>query len=213
MNKPRGAISIASILIALFFNFVHAQTIGTFASAVWLTNCNQDNFFNTSGASPNLIGPPTNVFQNTNLGVYTQNSGTLILRGAQVKTFKNPASSNVCGVKMFYRVYLQTAVPGPFNSINLPFLEDCSGPAGPFPSGGPCQPGDQKWQLIIPDGATSPYAPISLTYNTPGNYVLEVYYEVSGSFTTTTQCNDIVTLNNSGNNYKAFFTIQLPALS
>jgi len=192
---------------------MHAQTMGTFASAVWITNCSQDNFFNTSGTTVNLVGPSANVFQNANLGVYTQNSGTLILRGAQVKTFKNPASSNVCDVKMFYRVYLQTAVPGTFNSIDLPFLEDCSGPAGPFPSGGPCQPGDQKWQRLIPDGTTIPYSPINLTNNAAGNYVLEVYYEVSGSFTSTTQCNDIVTLNNSGNNYKAFFTIQSPSLS
>ena len=202
---------LGTILLVLFCNCTQAQTFGTFASAVWISDCNQSNFFNTSGSAINQIGPAGNVFDNANLGVHTRNSGTLILRGAQVKTFKDPIASNVCSVRMYYRVYLQSGAPGSFTSIDLPFLEDCSGST--FPSGGPCQPGDQKWQRIIPDGATVPYAPVNLTGYAPGNYVLEVYYDVSGSFTSTSLCNDLVTLNNGGNNYKAFFSIQSPTLS
>jgi large repetitive protein len=194
---------VAAILFILCCNYTQAQSFGTFASAVSISDCNQSSFFNTSGNAADLVGPAGNVFDNTNFGVFTQNSGTLILHGAQVKTFKNPASSNVCNARMFYRVYLQSAVPGSFTSINLPFLEGCS--AGTFPSGGTCTAGDQKWQQIS--------SAINLTTNAPGNYVLEVYYEASGSQTTTSLCNDLMTLNNSGNNYKAFFSIQSPNLS
>jgi gliding motility-associated-like protein len=214
-NRNKRKINLISfagiILLAFFCNYTQAQSFGTKASAVWISDCNQSNFFNTSGAAADLPGPAGNVFDNTNLGAHTQNSGTLILRGAQVRTFKNPASSNVCSVRMFYRIYLQTGVPGSFTSMDIPFLEDCN--SGAFPSGGPCVAGDQKWQRVIPNGATVPYAPVNLTSYAPGNYVLEVYYEVSGSNTSTSLCNELVTLNNGGNNYKAFFSIQSPNLS
>ncbi|HMG68950.1 MAG TPA: hypothetical protein VK588_14735, partial [Chitinophagaceae bacterium] len=122
-----------AILFALLCNYTQAQSFGAKASAIWVTDCNQSNFFNTTGNPADLIGPSGNVFNNNNFGVHTQNSGTLILRGAQMKTFKNPASSNVCTVNMFYRVYLQASVPGAFTSIYLPFLEDCNVGGGVFP--------------------------------------------------------------------------------
>ncbi len=193
------------ILLLLFCSNTQAQSFGTNASAVWITDCNQSNFFNTSGNVADLIGPSGNIFDNNNFGAHTQNSGTLILRGAQLKTFKNPASSNVCSARIFYRVYLQSGTPGSFTSIDLPVLEDCNTGTGLFPSGGPCVAGDQKWQRIS--------SSINLTTYAPGNYVLEVYYEASGSQTSTSLCNDLVTLNNGGINYKAFFSIQSPNLS
>ena len=162
---------VGTILLVLFFNFVQGQSFGTFASAVWITDCNQSNFFNTSGTGPNLIGPVGNVFEGANLGVHTQNSGTLLLRGGEVKTFKNPASSNVCVVNMYYRIYLASATPGSFVSFNLPFLDNCNVGPNTFPSGGPCVAGDQKWQSVIPSLA-------NLTSFSPGNYILEVYYDV-----------------------------------
>jgi hypothetical protein len=57
-----------------------------------------------------------------NLGVYTQNSNNLILRGAGVKTSKTPGAANVCSVRMHYRVYLQSSAPGAFNDIDLPLI-------------------------------------------------------------------------------------------
>jgi gliding motility-associated-like protein len=203
-NRNRICLATA---IFLLFAMQHAlpQSFGIKASAVWITDCNQSNFFNTSGDPADLIGPPANVFHNNNLGVHTQNSGSLVLRGARLKTFKNPVSSNICSANMYYRVYLQTATPGAFTSLNLPFLEDCNTGTGNYPSGGPCVAGDQVWNYIISN--------INLTAFSPGNYVLEVYYELSGSHTSTTQCDDLVTLNNSGDNYKALFSIQSPALS
>ena len=209
----KNPVLLAVTILVLFCNFIQAQSFGTFASAVWITDCNQSNFYNTSGAAPHLIGPAGNVFESTHFGAHTQNSGTLILRGAQVKTFKVPALANVCSVRMYYRVYLQAGVPGAFNAIDLPHLEDCNVPSSTFPSGGPCVAGDQKWQRIIANGETTPYSPVNLTSYPAGNYVLEVYYDVSGSNTSTSLCNETVTLNNGGNNYKAFFFIQSPTLS
>ncbi|HUR09795.1 MAG TPA: hypothetical protein VM012_00405, partial [Flavitalea sp.] len=211
--KQNSISLIGAILIALFSSYTQAQSIGTVASAVWITDCSQSNYFNTSGTPVNLIGPAGNVFDGANLGVHTQNSGTLIFRGAQVKTFKDPVASNVCGAQIFYRVYPQSGVPGPFNSITLPFMEDCNSVTNLYPSGGSCLLGDQKWERVIPNGTTVPYAPVNLTNYVPGNYILEVFYKVAGSLTTTTQCTDTVTLNNSGNNYKALFSIQSPILS
>ena len=196
---------VGTILLVLLFNFAQSQSFGTFASAVWITDCNQSNFFNTSGSGPNLIGPVGNVFEGANLGVHTQNSGTLLLRGAEVKTFKNPASSNVCVVKMYYRIYQVSAMPGGFSSFTLPILDNCNVGPNTFPSGGPCVAGDQKWQSIIPSLA-------NLTSFAPGNYILEVYYDVTGSFTSTSQCNDLIFLSNGGNNFKANFSIQAPTL-
>jgi large repetitive protein len=212
--KPKPIVRLLPVIaIILFATIARAQSFGTFASAVWLSDCNQSNFFNTSGTGANLIGPAGNVFDNANLGVHTQNSGTLILRGGEVKTFKTPGVANVCSVRMNYRIYLQSGVPGAFNIIDLPFLNDCDVPNSQFPTGGPCVAGDQKWQRVTPDGATVPYAPVNLTSLAPGNYVLEVYYDVTGSATTTNGCGETVFLNNGGNNYKANFSVQAPALA
>ncbi|WP_442902338.1 immunoglobulin domain-containing protein, partial [Flavobacterium sp.] len=186
---------------------VSAQNFGTFASAVWLTDCNTSNFFNTTGEGANLIGPPANVFTNTNFGVFIQNSGTFILRGGEVKTFKN-SNGNVCSVRMRYRIYLASASPGAFNTIDFPFFNDCNSAINEFPSGGPCGAGDQKWQRVIANGTTNPYSPVDLTANSPGDYVLEVFYEVTGDFNSASECDDNLILNASGNNYKAFFTVR-----
>ena len=109
--KQKSISLLGTILIALLCNYTHAQSFGSFASAVWITDCNQSNFYNTTGTPANLIGPAGNTFDGTNLGVFTQNSGQLIFRGAQVKTFKDPVASNVCGAEVYYRVYLQSGVP------------------------------------------------------------------------------------------------------
>ena len=213
MKKP-PLFLLCFINILFLSNIVSGQSFGTFASAVWLSDCNQSNFFNTSGAPANEFGPPGNVFSDASLGVHTQNSGTLILRGAGVKTNKTPGAANVCSVRLHYRTYLQSSAPGAFNTIDLPLYSDCDVPNGQFlVGGGPCQAGDQNWQRVIPDGTTSPFSPVNLTNFAPGNYVLEVYYDVSGSNTSTTGCSEQVLLDNSGNNYKAFFSIQSPTFA
>lgn len=203
-------ISLVGILILTFFcNLLQAQNFGASVSAVYISNCNTDDFYNTTGS----VWPTG--FNGLNLGAYRQGSNSLILRGAQLRTFKNPASSNVCATpapKMYYRVYLASSVPGPFSSIDLQLLEACDVPSGNYPSGGSCVDGDQKWERVIPDGSTSP-APIDLTTNATGNYILEVYYEISGSNSSPSLCNETVTINNGGNNFKANFYIYSPTVS
>ncbi|MFY7743285.1 MAG: gliding motility-associated C-terminal domain-containing protein [Flavobacterium sp.] len=200
-----------TLLFCAFFLFLstshYSQNFGTFASAVWLTDCNISNFFNTTGEGPSLIGPPQNVFTDTNFGVFIQNSGTFILRGGEVKTFKN-SNGNACSVRMNYRIYLESDIPGGFNTIDFPFFNDCNTAISEFPSGGPCGEGDQKWQRVIADGTTTPFSPVNLTTFAPGNYVLEVFYDVTGDFDSPSQCDDTVFVSNNGNNFKAFFSIR-----
>ncbi len=202
------------LLLCLFLfsaksSLLNAQNFGTFASAVWITDCTTSNFFNTSGEGASLIGPVENNFTETNFGVFTQNSGTFILRGGEVKTFKN-SNGNTCSVRMNYRIYLESDTPGAFSIIDFPFFEDCNVGSSEFPSGGPCGEGDQKWQRVIADGETNPFAPVDLTNFTPGNYVLEVYYDATGDLNSNSECNDTVFVNNLGDNFKAYFTITEP---
>ncbi|WP_396144803.1 fibronectin type III domain-containing protein [Flavobacterium sp.] len=179
--------------------------LGSYASAVWLTNCATSNFFNTVGSGADLIGPAANLFANTDFGTYIQNSNNFILRGAEVKTFKS-ASSNFCSARLNYRVYPVATTPGAFQIMDLPWFEDCT--AGNFPSGGPCNPLDQKWQRVVANGTTTPYAPVNLTAYPPGNYVLQVYYDLTGSDSSATGCTQNFLVDNNGAYYTATFTIQ-----
>ena len=208
--KPISVSRVITIVIAcLFFTFSQAQTIGISSSAVWMSDCNQNNYFNTTG----LIGPAGNTFSNTNFGTHTKNSGSLILRGAEIRTFKTPGASNVCNAHLYYRIYMQGGVPGTFNSVDLALADDCNVSTNQFAFGESCAAGDQKWKLIIADGTFTPYAPVDLTTMAPGNYVLEVYYDIIGSTTSTSLCDETIVSNNGGLNYKASFTIQAPLLA
>jgi gliding motility-associated-like protein len=205
-------------VITLFFSFLfcvttQAQSFGINASAAWITNCSANDYYNTSGSGSNQIGAAGLVFNNANLGAYTQNSEALVLRGGEIRSFKTPGVANVCSAHMYYRVYAQSGVPGSFTAMDLAFTDDCNVPAGTYPSGGSCVAGDQKWSRVVQDGVTTPYAPVNLTAYAPGNYVLEIYYDVTGSGSSTSLCNETITLNNGGANYKAFFSIQAPELA
>src|SRR4051812_41778293 len=123
--KPISVSRVITLCLSFFFGFTtQAQTFGITSSAAWISDCNQTNYFNTSGSGPALIGPAGNTFTNTNFGAHTQNSGTLILRGGEVRSFKAPGVANVCTAHMYYRVYLQSGAPGSFNSIDLSFIDD-----------------------------------------------------------------------------------------
>ena len=179
------------------------SNFGTFASATMIENCVNNQFYNTTWANlPDQINPSGDLFDGFNYGPFFQNSSTLILRGGEVKTFKN-SGANVCGSKLYYTVYSVGNQPlNPiFSILNLPFKESCTVGPNSFPTGGPCfNATDQKW-------AKENYN-IDLTTYPPGDYVIEVYYSVPGSFTSTTGCNDTIYVNNNGSNYKALFQIK-----
>lgn len=210
--RPITSYWVISVITIFLSVTAHGQ-FGTTATAVWLTDCNQSNYYNTTGSGPGMIGPAANVFHNANLGAHTRNSGTLIFRGGEVRTSKNTLLSNVCGAKLYYRIYEQSSTPGAFTSMDLDLESNCNTGTGTFPSGGTCVAGDQKWNRVIANGTTVPYAPVNLTTMAAGNYTLEVYYEVTGSSVTTTLCNETAVVNNGGANYKANFSIQAPALA
>ena len=179
------------------------SNFGTFASATMIENCVNSQFYNTTWANlPDQINPNGVLFNSYNYGPFFQNSNTLILRGGEVKTFKNPGA-NVCGAKLYYTVYTVGNQPANplFTILDLPFKEPCNVGPNNFPTGGPCfNATDQKW-------AKENYN-IDLTTYPPGDYVIEVYYAVPGSYTSTTGCNDTIYVNNNGSNYKALFQIK-----
>jgi uncharacterized protein (TIGR02145 family) len=175
---------------------------GTYASAPNLTSCNtsvasQGAFYNTSGSGANLINSTGTNYNNYNFGSYFVNSGGLVLKGAELKTWRNTSSGNVCSAKMYYSIYPTGSPTGVFTPINLPYYDGCSG--GAFPTGGPCNNGDQKWRDISQN--------INLTNYTAGSYTLEVYYEITGSHTSTSGCGTTQYLNNNGSNYTSTFTL------
>ena len=199
--------SVTTLVVLLLFSLsVSAQNFGSNSSAVWISDCNQSGYWNTNGA----IG--ANGFSNADLGSHNQNSGSLVLRGAEVRSFKTPGVANVCAARLYYRIYPAAGVPGSFSAMDLNLADNCNTSTSQFPSGGACADGDQKWNRVIADGVTTPYAPVNLTMYAPGNYVLEVYYELTGSSASTTLCDNTVLDNNGGNNYKATFSINAPAL-
>jgi gliding motility-associated-like protein len=180
----------------------NCNAYGTFATATMIEKCDTNQFYNTTwGTPPDQINPLEINFQDYDFGAYFQNSNTLILKGGEVKTFKNPGS-NVCGAKLHYRIYNSstlTSIP-PFTVLDLPFKEGCNLGGNNFPTGGPCFfAGDQKW-------AKENYA-IDLTDNMPGEYFVEVFYSAPGSYTSFADCSDTLYVNNGGFNYKAKFTI------
>jgi gliding motility-associated-like protein len=185
------------------------SSFGTFASATMVKNCINKQFYNTTwGGIPDQINPNGVLFDTCDYGSFFQNSSTLFLTGGEVKTFKNPGA-NVCGAKLFYTVYMvgNQPVNPVYTILDLPLKEPCTVGPNSFPTGGPCfNATDQKW-------AKEDYN-IDLTVYPPGNYVLQVYYAVPGSFTSTSNCNDTIYINNNGNNYTGLFQIKpVPLIS
>jgi len=180
---------------------------GGYATAVWMDDCTtpgDGKFYNTTGGGADLINQETGNTFIKDFGVHVQNSSTLILRGSEVKTYKN-GNTNVCGATMYYRFYLTNGTAGTFTSRNLSFFSNCNTAISEFSiGGGPCADGQQKWQCVSQPGCDTP---VNLTTVPPGDYTLEVYYDVRGDFNSTSQCDDTVVIDNGGTNYKANFSI------
>ncbi|MFD2892023.1 fibronectin type III domain-containing protein [Flavobacterium chuncheonense] len=152
-------------------------------------------YFNVTGGT---IAPPANVYTNNDFGTYVQNSGNLVLNGGQLVSFENTAST-VCSANMYYRVYAAGSTPGAFTTLPLTFVEACSG--GTFTNGNSCNAGDQIWADITSTN-------LDLTTFTPGDYVIEVYYDLVGDDGSGTACGTTILVNNNNNNFIATFAIQ-----
>lgn len=203
-----------------FFPFIsHGQNFGQFASAIIMdTNVVNPNdgpqgiqdWFCLTQCDPNN---PNTIFVNSanlngaNFGNRIQFTNSLQLDGSEIKTFKNP-SANVCGIDIYYRFYLSTSTPPPFQMVIVNTVKaECSG--GVFTDGlGPCSGSDQKWQVgeSFP-GSVSPFN-IDITGVCAGIHFFEVYFIVRGSNTSSSACNEQVVVNNNGNNFIATYNIQ-----
>jgi hypothetical protein len=142
---------------------------------------------NTTGNTYYDIGALTENpdFQGSTLGSY-MNTDTLRL-GGQGKNYKN-SGTDVNGMQLWYRVYEQAAIPGSFSQLNYAFKTDFGG-------------GYQEWGT---DGGSPYYTSNFLTGLLNGTYTVEVFSTI-----TTDGFNEATTVynSNSGNNFKASFTV------
>jgi gliding motility-associated-like protein len=196
-----------AVVFTLFLSIISfGQNFGSFASGIKV----QNTIYNLTASAPiHQINPNSGAqqFDGVNLGTFGQNSTCATITGAEVKTWKN-ATGNVCGVTLNWRVYAASVAPsGSFNAINLTNVSDCDLGTNIFNDGlGPCGSGDQKWKNYAVN--TNFLNSLSI-----GNYILEVYYSYTGSDLSSGTCETTKYISNSGNNYKASFTITNPTCS
>ncbi|PWA04145.1 hypothetical protein, partial [Flavobacterium psychrotolerans] len=237
--------SLRKILVALVFltGLVSYSQVNPYASAVWMkrtdvgcTKCDQ--FFNTTtnaaggySAQINAIMPgggdwTTDKFHGRNFSSHFSSSGTLVLKGSEIKTIKTSAQ-NVCDPELFYRVNDVTrSISGSFAGHPIYFYAGCGTPTtNKYNDGnGSClSTGSdtwQKWQLNRVTGTNTPIglnssAGVSdLTLRNEGKYELEIYYRIDGNNGGNTGCSDGIGFINDansdgtgGDNYIATFTV------
>ncbi|MFM7725777.1 MAG: hypothetical protein ACKO7B_03685 [Flavobacteriales bacterium] len=147
------------------------------------------------GVSPN--------FQNNYFGRYT-NTGSLTINSAEMLTYKN-GSSNACGGNLKYRIYRTCDAAPAFSTLALTF---CCNQGGSDCSGGACGPdvnnaGDQKWR-----GAPASALNLITGLTLPGTYIIEVYFEATGSTSNSSGCEETKYSSNGGANFKAYFEFE-----
>lgn len=175
---------LVSLLVLFSISGVSAQS-GIFESYAVLDVNGSNTFYDLQATTANPD------FQGANLGSFNS-AGSLVVNGAQNKTFKC-APCDITNGNFYWRVWLTSAgASGAFTNINLPFGSNL---------GSGCGGNDQIWQGL--SGTTN----IISGLTTPGNYTLEVYtsadYQGCGTGTNYS--------NNGGANYKATFTYCGPA--
>ncbi|PZU87806.1 MAG: hypothetical protein DI529_06465 [Chryseobacterium sp.] len=125
------------------------------------------------------------IYNAANLGTYLIGKNTLRFMGGEAKV-NRCGYQTITGVNMYYRVYTTGSPSGAFTVINYTKSSDVANA---------CSGKTETWKNIY----TGDGIAISNTFPI-GNYTLEVYYEMITSSGT-------VLLNNSGDNYKATFTM------
>ena len=192
----------AFLLSILFFwvLFCKAQ-INIWGSAVYLHINGEETFYNTNNFLPPFaIG--SSKFP-TSLGVFGRNSGNLKLVGAEINTSKT-SGYTICTAKLFYAIYKQGERPSQpsLSGFSLPFHCNCDGNSFSNCGGRACNSlTNQKFQNVNQT--------IDLTGLVPGNYSVEIYYQISGG-EENSNCSLLITDDRSGQNYIANFTISSP---
>ncbi|NUN08890.1 MAG: hypothetical protein HUU54_06920, partial [Ignavibacteriaceae bacterium] len=141
------------VLLLIIFCSVYLYS----ASGIWQTYV----VISLNGGGNSFYAGSTNPDNGTrwdavNLGTITSTT-TLVLKGGEVKTFKN-GGSDVTGAKLFYRVYKDGNTPGSYSDMTLPWVQDLGG-------------GDQKWQRT--DGTVD----LQDQMTSEGTWKIEIYWE------------------------------------
>ena len=56
--NPKSLPGVITLILSIFLSVTtKAQSFGALSSAVWLTDCNQSDYYNTWGSGANVIGP------------------------------------------------------------------------------------------------------------------------------------------------------------
>lgn len=163
-------VCVVFVLIAFVFNLktiANGEIYGSFI----ITNNGTSDIYTLSSS-----------FNGANLGVL--NSSTLILKGGQIKTWKD-GTTDITGGKTYYVIYLKDASKGSFTPIALSWLSNNADG----------NPNNQIWEdktknIDIKTGLVA------------GKYYFEVYYEATA--------NDGLKYDNNNsntNNYRATFVI------
>ena len=156
-------------------------------------SANDFGFFGTplSAIYTNTNGTPTNytadVFDATVLGTLS----VFTITGGQVQTYKNGAG-NVCSATLYYQVYPDGGLKGSFNAVSINYKTDLGS-------------GDQEWE------STGLTIDVLNGLTTTGSYVLEIYYDITGS--SSGGCGSTKYQNNNGNpdNYTLKFDYTAPS--
>ncbi|MEZ4856809.1 MAG: LamG-like jellyroll fold domain-containing protein [Gelidibacter sp.] len=177
-------------ILTLFITGVSFGQSGIFESYLIINTNNSGNAYYDLQA---VTGNPD---FNGNLGTFasSNSSQTLILNGAQNKTYKC-GSDNILNGWLDYRIYKQGDTPPSFSSTQISFNSDIGG-AGPG-----CQ--NQLWEsngsnIDILNGLSS------------GNYYLEVFTHADYDINNDNNLDGTIYANNSGANYKSSFRIDNP---
>lgn len=174
----------ASVALLLLTGLVNpAQATGFYKDFVIANNT----YYYTN----NNIGYGIQNFQGKDLGTFDRGNGTLTL-GGEAATYSDNGD-NVQPPQMFYRVYLQGSTTNvPFTPLNLKFLR----------SGDDGVATNQTWD----NRTTNPNLVAST--NGPGTYVLEIYYISQATYNNNGYGGNFFLYDsNSGQNYKAYFTV------
>lgn len=143
-------------------------------------------YYTNACTGPNC---PPNFQSLRNIGTFDRGLGLLVL-GAEANTF-NDNGDDVQSVQLFYRVYLDNSIPGPFVPLGLAFVA----------AGGDGSPNNKRW-------ANTTTSPNLLTGTSgPGRYVLELYFQGTVAPGSGGANVNIFDLNNNGNNYLTTFDV------
>ncbi|MDU8887241.1 hypothetical protein RXV94_13800, partial [Yeosuana sp. MJ-SS3] len=199
--KNNYLLSVFLFFLSLASNTIYAQNeSGIYESyAILNSNGGGNIYFDLQAATANTD------FDGANLGTFTP-SGTLILNGAQNKTYKCGAD-NILNGWLYYRIYEQSSVPPGFISTPIFFNSDI----GNGNHGGCISALQQIWEssgagIDVLNGLGS------------GDYYLEVYTTADFDFTNDDIFDGTHYANNdpdgggptSPNNYKAVFRVDNP---